>query len=186
MKAFWEQLTRSQRRAVVTGLVVLAAMALFQLALVPWWEARQRVTAAIAANGRALTELTALGEEYTLFRQRSEEIRRVVNQRPSDFSFFSYLERKAGEAGVRVNILSTQPFKGMPVGDYEEAVIEIRMEKLTMGELVDFLYRLESPRELIRVRRASIARMKESPEYVNALLQVFTYQPLVMGAEQSR
>ncbi|MCL2669660.1 MAG: type II secretion system protein GspM [Syntrophaceae bacterium] len=186
MTAFWEQLTKSQRRMVVAGLAVFAAAALFQLALLPWWEARQRVTAAIAANERALAELAALGEEYAQFKQRSGEILRVVNQRLPGFSLFSHLERKAGEAGVRMNILSIHPLKGMPAGDYEEAVVEVRMEKLTMEELTDFLYRLESPGELIHVRRASIAKMKEHPEYMSALLQVFTYQPLTMGAERSK
>jgi hypothetical protein len=31
---------------------------------------------------------------------------------------------------------------------------------------------------MIRIRKVSIVKMKESPEYISALIQVFTYQPL--------
>ena len=42
-----------------------------------------------------------------------------------------------------------------------------------MKQLTDFLYLVESPEEMIRVRRISLVKMKESPEYLSALIQVF-------------
>ena len=68
-----------------------------------------------------------------------------------------------------------------PTGAYEETAVEMKLDKLTMRQLTDFLYRVESPEEMIRVRRISVAKMKESPEYLSALIQVFTYQPLSVG-----
>ncbi len=58
----------------------------------------------------------------------------------------------------------------------------MKLDKLTMKQLTDFLYLAESPEEMIRVRRLSLAKMKESPEYLSALIQVFTYQPLSPGS----
>jgi hypothetical protein len=55
------------------------------------------------------------------------------------------------------------------------------MDKLTMKQLADFLYMVESPRDLIRVRKLSVGKMKESPEYINAQIQVFTYQTAPAG-----
>jgi len=46
-----------------------------------------------------------------------------------------------------------------------------------MKQLTDFLYQVESPEEMIRVRRITIVKMKESPEYLSASIQVSTYQP---------
>jgi hypothetical protein len=48
------------------------------------------------------------------------------------FALFSYLERKAGEAGVKGNLRSINPRKGMPSGAYEESAVEVRLETLTM------------------------------------------------------
>jgi len=51
-----------------------------------------------------------------------------------------------------------------------------------MKQLTDFFYLAESPEEMIRIRRISIAKMKESPEYLSALIQMHTYQSVPPGS----
>ncbi len=181
MRRFWDQLTTSQKRTVTAGLVFAGVVLLAQLIVVPYFEARQKVRSAIVASDKALRELTALGAEYGVLRQRSEEIRRASERRPPGFTLFSYLEKRAGDAAVKTNIRSLTPLMLAPMGAYEETAVEMKLDKLTMKQLTDFLYRLESPEEMIRVRRISVVKMKESPEYLSALIQVFTYQPLSSG-----
>jgi hypothetical protein len=178
MRHFWDQLTKSQKKIVAVVLAFVAGALLLQFALVPWFEAQQRLAGAIAASEKALRDITVLGTEYGVLRQRSEEIRGIIAKRPPGFALFSYLERKAGEAGVKGNIRSINPLKATPTGAYEEAAVEIKLDKLTMKQMTDFFYLVESPEEMIRVRKASIVKMKENPEYISALIQVFTYQPL--------
>jgi len=99
MRRFWDQLTKSQKYTAVAGLTFVVAILLGQLAVIPYFEARQKVNGATAASERALREIVALGAEYRVLQQRSEEIRRMIEKRPPGFALFSYLERKAGEAG---------------------------------------------------------------------------------------
>jgi general secretion pathway protein M len=105
----------------------------------------------------------------------------MIAKRPPEFALFSYLEKRAGDAGVKTNIRSMNPLKSSRTGAYEETAVEMKMDKLTMKQLTDFLYLVESPEEMIRTRKISIVKMKESPEYLSLLLQVFTYQPLFPG-----
>jgi general secretion pathway protein M len=182
MRHFWNQLTKSQKYIVMAGLMFVGAALLIQFAVVPYFEARQKVRSAIVANEKALQELSVLGAEYGVLRQRSEEIKRLIERRPPGFALFSYLEKRAGEAAVKTNIRSMNPLKSSPAGIYEETAVEMKLDKLTMKQLVDFLYRVESPEEMVRIRRASILKMKESPEYLSVLIQVFTYQPLPTGS----
>ena len=74
------------------------------------------------------------------------------------------------------------PLPSAPAGTYEETAVEMKLDKLTMKQLTDFLYLVESPEEMIRIRRLSLVKMKESPEYLSALIQVSTYQPLSPGS----
>ncbi len=182
MRQFWDQLTTSQKRTVTAGLVFAAVVLLSQLIVVPYFDARQKVRGAITASEKAFRELTAMGVEYGVLRQRSEEIRRVSERRPPGFTLFSYLEKRAGDAAVKTNIRSLTPMMSTPAGAYEETAVEMKLDKLTMRQLTDFLYRVESPEEMIRVRRLSVVKMKESPEYLSALIQVSTYQPLSSGS----
>ncbi len=182
MKHFWDQLTKNQKLTVTAGLVFAGAVLLVQFAVVPYFEARLTVRRAIAANEKVIRELGVLGTEYGVIRQRAEEIRRVIQRRPPGFALLSYLEKRAGDAGVKANIRSMNPLPSAPAGTYEETAVEMKLDKLTMKQLTDFLYLAESPEEMIRVRRLSLVKMKESPEYLSALIQVFTYQPLSPGS----
>jgi general secretion pathway protein M len=182
MRHFWDQLTKSQKRTVTAGLVFTGVVLFIQFAVVPYFEARQKVLRAVAANEKVLRELGVLGTEYGIIRQRSEEIRRVIERRPPGFALISYLEKRAGDAAVKTNIRSMNPLPSTSAGSYEETAVEMKMDKLTMKQLTDFLYLVESPEEMIRVRRISLVKMKESPEYLSVLIQMFTYQPLSPGS----
>ena len=178
MRQFWDQLTNSQKLTVTAGLIFVVAALLVQFAVVPYFDARQNVRRAIAASDKVLRDLAVLGAEYGILRQRSEEIRQVVERRPSGFALLSYLEKRASDTGVKTNIRSMNLLPSVSTGAYEEATAEMKLDKLTMKQLTDFLYQAESPEEMIRIRRISIVKMKESPEYLSALIQVFTYQSL--------
>jgi general secretion pathway protein M len=182
MKRFWEQLTKSQKQTVIVGLVFAAAAVLVQFAVFPYFDARQKTMGAIAASEKTLRELANLSAEYGILRQRSEEIRRVIERRPPGFALFSYLEKRAADTGVKTNIKSINSLKSAQQGAYEETAVEIRLDKLTMKQLTDFLYRVESREDLVRIRKMSIGKMKESPEYLSVLIQAFTYQPMPAGS----
>jgi len=185
MRRFWEQLTQSQKYTLTAGLVFVAGALLVQFALFPYLDGRQKVRSAISGSEKTLRELAALGAEYGVLKQRSDEIRRVVERRPPGFALFSYLEKRAGDAGVKTNIKSINPLKSAPAaatGAYEETAVEMRLDKLTMKQLTDFLYLTESREDLVRIRKMSVGKMKESPEYLSVLIQVYTYQPTTPGS----
>jgi hypothetical protein len=178
MRQFWDQLTNNQKLTVTAGLVFVGAALLVQFAVLPYFDARQNVRRAIAASEKVLRELSVLGAEYGVLRQRSEEIRRLIERRPPGFALLSYLEKRASDAGVKGSIRSMNLLPAVASGVYEETTVEMKLDKLTMKQLTDFLYQVELPEEMIRIRRASIVKMKESPEYLSASVQVFTYQAL--------
>jgi general secretion pathway protein M len=182
MSRFWEQLTESQKQTVIAGFVFVVVALLVQFAVFPYFDARQKVRGAIAGSEKTLRELAIRSAEYGVLRQRSEEIRRVIERRPPGFALFSYLEKRADDAGVKTNIKSINPLKSTPAGAYEETAVEMRLDKLTMKQLTDFLYLVESREELVRIRKISVGKMKESPEYLSVLIQAFTYQTLPPGS----
>ena len=181
MRRFWDQLTKSQKFTIMAGAVVAGALLLVQFVLLPYGEERQNVRSAIAAIEKVLREIGVLGAEYAVLRQRSEEIKRVIGRRPPEFALLTYLEKKAGDAALKGNIRSMNQLKGTPTESYEETGVEMKLDRLTMKQLTDFLYLAEAPEEMIRIRRISIAKMKESPEYLSALIQFFTYLPASPG-----
>lgn len=176
MKQFWEQLTKSQKRSLTIGMIFVVGASLAQFAVFPWLDARDKVKSSIAANEKILRELTMLGREYAVLKRSSDAVRKVVEQRPPGFALFSYLEKKAGETGLKAHIKSINPLKPTSTGVYEEAAVEIKIENLTMKQLTDFIYNVESPEQMVRIRRLTVRKTKDTPEYLVAEIQVFAYQ----------
>jgi general secretion pathway protein M len=177
MKTFWDKLTKRQKYYAYGGAAFIIAVLVLQFALFPFLEERKKMQKAIASHEKNLREMIALGAHYETLKQGSEEIRRGLQRRPPDFTLYSHLERKAGEAGLKTNVKYINPSGAAGKDPYEESSVEMKLEKITLKQLTDFLYLAESPLDLVKVRRISIRKIKEAPEYLSVLIQAVTYKP---------
>jgi hypothetical protein len=53
----------------------------------------------------------------------------------------------------------------------------MKLDKITIRQLADFLYFAESPADLIRIKKLSVSKMKENPEYLSAQFLISSFQP---------
>ncbi len=176
MKNVWNNLTTNQKYYVAIGSLIVVAIMIVQFVLLPFFGAKARMDRSIAASEKTLADLRLLGSEYSILKQKALEMRHTLTQRPRDFALFSYLERKAGEVGVKTNIKYMNSLKGKTVGPYEEVAVDMQLEKLVTKQVTDFLHAVESPKDLIKIRKVSIQKMKDTPEYLSISVQVVTYQ----------
>ncbi len=175
-EAFWDRLSKRQQLALYIGGGVVLVLLIVQFLVLPFFEAKKAVRQAIRNNEKILGDITLLAKEQGVLKRRVDRIQQALASRPPNFALFSQLEKVAGDAGVKSNIKNINATKGMISGPYEEMPVEIRLEKVTLKQLTDFLYLLEAPQDLIRIKKISIGKMKESPEYLVAQIQVTTFQ----------
>jgi len=176
MKKFWERLGAREKRYILAGAGIAIAILLVQFAIVPFWEDRERVAKAIETQEKILNEMNTQLTEYRLLKRDMDALQRAVESRPPNFTLYSFVERKAREAGVRGNIKSINPSRGMSAGSYEETMADVSLEKITTRQLVQFLYLADSPRDAVRIRKLTVRKSMESPEYLTATVQLATYQ----------
>jgi 5'-3' exonuclease len=55
-------------------------------------------------------------------------------------------------------------------------MVEMKLEGITLTQLVDYLALVESPEYLVGVKRLSVRQSKGSEGYLSVLLQMVTYQ----------
>jgi hypothetical protein len=161
----------------MAGGAFVVVFLVFQLAVFPLWDAREKMILSIRASEKALIEMAVLGAEYGVIKQRAEAVQQILARRPSDFTLFSYLEKKAGEIHLKSHLKSINPLKGATTGAVEESIVEMRLDSITMKQLTDFLYAVESPKDLVRISKISISKMTDNPNYLTATMQVLTYLP---------
>jgi general secretion pathway protein M len=176
MNSYLNALSRRQRTALIAGGGAIILLLVIQGFIVPFFASWRATQQAIRNNEQILADVFVYSNEYRELKRKMEKIQQVLTRRTQDFNLFSYLERMAGSAGLKSSIKSISASKGSITGPYEEVPVEIRLEKITLKQLTDFLYLIESPQDMIRIRNIAVAKMKESPEYLSAQALVVTYQ----------
>ena len=178
IKNFWNKLDKKQRYLVAgTAVFVLIAL-LLETVVFPFREAKEKLTKAIQVNQNKLAEISKLDNEFNLQEARIAEIKKAMSARSADFTLFSYLEKKATQANVKRNIKYMNSSRGTQSASFEESLIDMKLDKITIKQLTDFLYLAESPVDLVKIKKIVINKMKESPEYLSAQLQISSFQTL--------
>ena len=178
MKKFWDNLGAREKLYILAGAGIVAADPPRPV----------RDPALLGGTGRAWQrpsmprrrsskEMNAQLAEYRVFKRDMETIQRAMASRPPNFTLYSFVERKAREAGVRPNVKAINPSRGMSAGTYEEAMADVSLEKITLRQLVQF----PLPGGLAaRCRTGSesspCARAWRAPSISTVTVQLATYQ----------
>jgi general secretion pathway protein M len=178
IKSFWNKLDKKQRYIVAGAAGFVLVALILELVIFPLWGARAKTRQTLQINQKKLDEVIKLDAEFAGQEAKISKIKRVMSTRTADFSLFSYLEKKAIQAGVRGNIKYMNSSKGTQSAAFEESLIDMKLDKITIKQLSDFLYYAESSADLVRIKRITVSKMKESPEYLSAQLQIASVQAL--------
>ena len=145
---------------------------ILELIIFPLWDANAKIRQTLQVQQKKLDEVIKLDAEFAGQEAKIAKIKKVMSTRTADFSLFSYLEKKAAQAGVRGNIKYMNSSRGNKSAAFEELLIDMKLDKITIKQLGDFLYFAESPADLVRIKRITVIKMKESPEYLSAQIQI--------------
>ncbi len=101
IKSFWDKLDKKQRYTVA-GIAAFVLIALIlELIIFPLWDAKAKIRQSVQISQKNLDELIKLDAEFAGQEAKISKIKRVMSMRTADFSLFSYLEKKATQAGVK-------------------------------------------------------------------------------------
>jgi general secretion pathway protein M len=164
-----------REKYLITGAACLVVLALvFHFVIFPFIESRQRMQRGIAAKTKTLRTISALSAEYKTFQEDALETKQRLASRQKNYTLFSYLEKAAGESAVKKHIKYMKPSASTARGPFKESLVEMKLERVTLQQLIGYLQEIESPTEIVSIRRISIQSNKGEPAYLDAVLQVAT------------
>jgi len=178
IKTFWNKLDTKQRKLVAGAAIFVLIALILEIAVFPFAQAKKNLDKAINISQKKLAEINELSAEFASLEAKTATIKRAVSMHGADFTLFSYLEKKATQAKVRGRIKYMNSSKGALSSSFEESLVDMKLDKITIKQLTDFLYYAESPEDLVRIKKITINKMKENPEYLSAQLQISSLQPL--------
>ena len=170
------KLAKREKYFVSLAALSIAIFLIFQFLIFPFFENKRRIQRGLKAKEEALREILKLSSEYQAYRKGSQDIQQILAGRKQGFTLFSFLEEAAGRAKVKEHIKYMKPSVSTGTGPYKESLVEMKLEAVTLRQLVDYLYRIEAPEKVVSVKRISIKENKKESGYLDAVLQVLTFQ----------
>lgn len=169
-------MSKREKYYLAGGIGFVVLFFVVQFVFFPLVEARENLARATRVHEKALADIMKLSAECKSLQTDTVSIDRAIAARPADFTLFSFLERQAGEAGLKGNIKYMKPSLSAEGTPYKESSVEMRLEDVTLEQLVEYLYLVESPAFLVHVKRISIKQGVGGSEYLTALIHLVTYQ----------
>jgi len=166
-----------KREKILVGLTacLVGGFLVLQFIVFPFLNKREVLIRGVTVKREALQEMAGLRSMYLAYQEGTEGIGQRLGMRPQNFTLFSFLEQAAHRGGMKDHIKYMQPSMSEGAGPFRESMVEMKLDRVTLKQLVAYLHRIESPKDAVRIKRISIKENPSAPGYLDAILQVLTF-----------
>ncbi len=170
------QLAKREKYLVSLAGGVLFLLIVFHFLINPFFEKKDYMRKEVNRKQAALDEIALLSIKYKELKKGDQGLHKILEKRKSEFTLFSFLEQEAAKSDVKDHIKYMKPSVSQGTGEYKESMVEMKLERITLKQLVGYLYRIESQENAIGIKRISIKENKKESGYMDAVLNVLTLQ----------
>ncbi len=159
---------------MVIGISALVLFLLVQFVLFPLLDKRKRLNRSINSKQKALVEMKEMQSRYGQLSLQNNTFEQRVAERSKEFGLFAFLEKKAAETRVKENIVYMKPSDASGEGVLQQVMVEMKLNAVNLKQLVAFLEGIESPDNIVELKRISIQENKKQAGTLDVIMQVIT------------
>jgi general secretion pathway protein M len=182
LRAWWQRfsgvmagLNRRERILVNSGAVFVALFLLVRLVVVPLSGQQAHLGKRLVEKKEMLQQMLTVRKEVAALSHRMSDSKTGLTGREENFTLFSFLDQLAGEAGVKENITYMKPStEETGQGERRLSQVELKLEAVSLENLISYMYKIETSRNMVFVQRVSISRQEKDIGGVDAVMQVVT------------
>jgi general secretion pathway protein M len=157
--------------------VAIVIFVLLQFLIFPLSEKNDQLSRTLAMRQQELEQIRLLQAEYRRTAAKAEQEQRHIKSRPRGFTLFSFLEMLAGQTGVKSHIAYMKPTSTIQKDSpYRLSTVEMKLQEITMSQLLAYLHGIETSRDMIAVKRLSISKDEQKADLINTIFQVETLE----------
>jgi len=166
------RLRRREKLLAIALAILVGGWALFAFAVKPAIERTETLRRVISGKQDELGELRTTSNEYIFLRDSLDNIRTKVAAQEKGFELLPFLESLIRECGLAKKVATMkQQVLGLEQS-YNETVVEVRLENLTLRELVEFLWKAESSKVLARTKSLYIKKNPANPDLIDSVVEI--------------
>lgn len=171
------KLSKREKYAVAVAAIFVFVFIVLQLIVLPFKEKKEHLERAVQTASKNLQEINSLKAEYESLVRKVEISKVRFADREPGFTLFSFLDKLAGEEGLKENIAYMKPSKSdSKDSPYKLSQVEMKLQGLGMKQLSPYLYKIETSKNSVLVRRISVTKKGKEDAFVDVILQVETYE----------
>lgn len=175
-KAKLDRLNQRERLIILGAAGVILCLLIFQFLISPYLNAAQKLDRALVQRKGEVAEMQLLQQEYRMLQEKAGGIKNTLEKRAADFSLFSFLDEQASAAEIKNFISYMKPSTSERSEDeFLESLVEIKLQKVPLWKLVAFLERIESPENVVSIKRISLQENGDDSKRLDVILQVTTF-----------
>lgn len=170
-------LNKREKYSIYAASGFICLFILIQFVIFPFLDKSERLKRTLQAKTKSLGEIILLKTEYETIKKNFELSKISVATREKGFSLFSFLDTLAGETGIKDQITymkpSTSAQKNSP---YKISLVEMKLQAITLEQLIAYLHRVETSENMVNVKRISITKTTSPEGFINTVLKVETIE----------
>jgi general secretion pathway protein M len=171
------KLNQREKRSVALAAAVIAIFLVMQFLVLPLFEKNRRLQGLVTTRQQEVEQMELMQAAYRQRVDRMESAQRYLKTRRQGFTLFSFLEGLAGQTGVKSQIVYMRPTTSTPPDSpYRLSVVEMKLQEITMSQLLAYLHSIETSPDMITIKRLSITRGEQKADLIDTIFQVETVE----------
>jgi general secretion pathway protein M len=172
-----KRLKKREKHVLYGTLCVFGLWIITRFVIFPFFEEKDRMQSNLQAKISMLAEMQQLGSDYQALTQNAQISAARVERRKKGFTLFSFLDQLAGEAGIKNRISYMKPSKtDQKDSRYKISRVEMKLDDITLEQLVKYLYGVETSENLVEIKKLSITKKDTKQSLISVVMQVETVE----------
>jgi general secretion pathway protein M len=172
---FWRNLQPRERLFIGGTGAVLILFLIFKLTIDPLFKYSAELDRQIVTSRRQLNEMRTMQQEYQRQKSVVDSINSQLKKQPND-AILSRLDELASQTGIRNKILQINfVVSTTPSEIYKEELVEVKIDGVTLEQLVRYLHQIENSPQLLKIKKLDIKPRIDNRQILTATFRVSAF-----------
>ena len=170
-----KRLNTREKYAVMLAAGFIGLFIIMQFLVFPMLDKKKTLKARLRSEKKTLVEMQLLKAEFDAIEKNARSLQRRIAGKKKGFSLFSFLDENAGKTGLKDRIAYMKPSSASSKdGPYRVSTVEMKLQQISMEQLVNYLHAVETSPNMISVRRLSISKGGKEKSFIDAVMEFET------------
>ena len=170
-------LNKREKYIVFGAAGLIGLFVIVQLIIVPLFNNKAQLQKSLDGKMITMQKMLLLQADYGDLKAGAKISQARFARREKGFTLFSFLDRLAGDAGIKDRVSYMKPSKKVQKNSrFRLSQVEMKLDGITLEQLTTYLHGVESSRNMVNIKKISISKKDKKQGLLTAVLQVETIE----------